>query len=223
MKLLQDDISELKNAIDSYDFPCVCYDFLNNRRIVHNNMLPVEEFIKSDFISADPELVKNGLSNVLYWGYNNIGYRDTRVNRFRNEVTEEKLLIAAQLFSNILGNCLRKIKEIQLPEFSGMSFITKVRMFLNPVDYVILDKQILTIRDTQYPTLLNDINLGNNATQIGITINNVEVYVRWCDKCREISQLYYNDEYRAVDIERGFFTLVQRGNVDLAAEILSMA
>jgi hypothetical protein len=223
MTLSKDDIDVLNNAIKSYDFPCVYYDFSNNCRIEHTNMSLVEESIKSDLISANPEFIKNGLSNVLYWGFERVGYRNRRVNIFREQVTEEQLKTAACLFANIHGDRLREIKEIGLPQFSGMSFITKIRMFLDPENYVILDRQILQMRHIYHVNLLNDINFGNNETQIRISNNNVRIYLVWCKKCREISVLYYDNNYRSVDIERGFFTLIQRGKVDLAAKILSMA
>jgi hypothetical protein len=221
--LSKDQINILKESVESYRFPCIYYDFVGHQHVECENMLPVEKYIKNNLTSKELELVKNGLSNVLYWGYANVGNRATRVERFRNEVTQEQLFIAAQLFSNIQGDSLRRIKEVGLPEFSGMSFITKVRMFLDPDNYVILDKQILRMRNINQHNLLNNINFGENQTQIGITNNNVLVYLKWFQKCKEISASYYSSNYCAVDIERGFFTLVQRGKVELASEILSMA
>lgn len=83
-----------------------------------------------------------------------------------------------------------------------------------------MDKQIIKMNQVQIPTLLNEIAFGKNETRIRISNNNISVYLNWCKKCSSISQAYFDGLYRAVDIERGFFTLIQNGNVDQAAEIL---
>ena len=110
-----------------------------------------------------------------------------------------------------------------MPQFSGMSFISKVRMFLAPTSYVILDQQLLKINNEPFETLLNKIKFGKKETQIRISKDNITVYKKWCDKCIEISNTIFNGIYRAVDIERGFFTLIQNDNATLAAKILSKA
>lgn len=223
MTLSRNQIDTLEKAIKAYDFPCVCYDFLNDCPAPQPNMRLVEEFIRNDLISGNPELVKNGLSNVIYWGFAKIGYRDRRVETFRNQVTKRQLYDAAIFFKDNHGVGLIEIKKIGLPQFSGMSFISKIRMFLDPNNYVILDKQILKMNETPFQTLLKDIAIGNKETQIRISKNNVRVYLNWCNKCSEISNSYFKGKYRAVDLERGFFTLIQNGQVEFAAEILSKA
>ncbi|SPD74227.1 conserved hypothetical protein [uncultured Desulfobacterium sp.] len=120
-------------------------------------------------------------------------------------------------------DCLNDIKEIGLPQYSGMSFISKIRMFLDPTKYVVLDQQILKMNGTTFDTVLKQIKFGDKETQIRISKANIAVYQQWCDKCREISHSIYSGEYRAVDVERGFFTLIQHSKVELAAQILSNA
>ncbi len=223
MTLSQDEINTLNEAIKKYSFPCVCYDFQKDRPINFPSMREAEEFIREDLKSGDRSCVKNGLSNVLYWGFAQVGYRDERVRRFRNQITPGKLNDAANLFKEIRGNALKEIWQIKLPQFSGMSFISKVRMFLNPSSYVILDQQILKMNNTPFETLLNKIKFGEKETQIRISKDNIAVYQKWCDKCNYISNAIFNGIYRAVDIERGFFTLIQKDKAALAAKILSKA
>jgi hypothetical protein len=186
-------------------------------------MIQVEKLIRDDLLSRELEHVKNGLSNVLYWGYAQIGYRDRRVTIFRDQVTKRQLYDAARLFPDIIGDGLEEIKKLGLPQFSGMSFISKVRMFLDPIRYVILDKQILEMNKTSFVTLLKSISFGPKETQIRISQNNCRVYQSWCEKCVTISDNYFKGKYRAVDVERGFFTLIQKGQANTAAEILSIA
>jgi hypothetical protein len=221
MALSSYQLNIISEAIKEYSFPCEYYDFNNKLHSILPDMKTLEKLIRDDLLSGDIEIVKNGLSNVLYWGYAQIGYRARRVANFRNKVTNGKLGDAIKLFSNINGDGLKEIKRIELPEFSGMSFISKIRMFLDPINYVILDKQILKMNESSHVTLLEDIS--SKGTQIRISDNNCGVYLTWCKKCINISKQYFNSTYRAVDIERGFFTLIQKGHADVAAGVLSVA
>ena len=221
MMLSNKEINILNAAINEYSFPCVFYDFVKDRQFSFQNMNMVEAYIGKDLKSGDYDSVKNGLSNVLYWGFAQVGYRNIRVGTFRNKVTHCQLYDATVLFENLEGSGLKEIQRIKLPQFSGMSFISKVRMFLDPIAYVILDQQILKINDVSSNTVLKSIKFGKNEKQIRISKNNISVYQNWCRKCGDISRLIFNGKYRAVDIERGFFTLIQKNQVSLAAEILS--
>ena len=223
MPLTEKQVEILRNAIEAYNFPCVFYDFQSGFEVSHQTMSPVEQAIRNDLISRNIDCVKNGLSNVLYWGFAQIGYRDTRVNKFRTEVRIGQLHDAATLFQNQENVDLMEIKSINLPQFSGMSFISKVAMFLDPENHVILDKQILKMNQVPVPTLLNDIAFAKSETRIRISKKNTQVYSNWCKKCTGISKSYFDGLYRAVDIERGFFTLIQNDNVEKAAKILSNA
>jgi len=223
MPLTEEQINILRDAITIYHFPCVYYDFENEHEVSCPIMAPVEESIRNDLISGDNHNVKNGLSNVLYWGFAQVGFRDTRVTIFRSKVTNDQLDEAAALFQDQNNIILSHIKNIKLPQFSGMSFVSKIAMFINPNKYAILDKQILKMKHTPVQTLLDEISFCNSETRIRISKNNDRVYSNWCNKCKEISSLYFNGLYRTVDIERGFFTLIQNGNVIPAAEILSNA
>lgn len=118
-------------------------------------------------------LVKNGLSNVLYWGFARMKkIRDFRFNRFREKVTRDNLCAATELFHTSGAPSLIKIKDLGLPEFSGMSFVSKIRMFLDPKKSATLDRQIMKIHRALPSTVL--ANVHANPTQIPITAHNAE-------------------------------------------------
>lgn len=49
-------------------------------------------------------------------------------------------------------------------------------------------------------------------------------YSLWCNLCREIAAEYFGTEkIKAVDIERGIFTLVRNNQTELAARLLNQA
>lgn len=131
----------LHKAIKEYSFPPEYYDFILDRPERLEDTRAVEARIKADLISGDMNLVKNGGSNVLYWGFARMKYiRDFRFNRFREKVTRDNLCAATELFHSSGAPSLIKIKDIGLPEYSGMSFVSKIRMFLDPEKSATLDR-----------------------------------------------------------------------------------
>ena len=116
---------------------------------------------------------------------------------------------------------LLALKKLRLPQFSGMSFVSKIRMFLDPANSATLDRQIMKIHKADSGTILSRFHL--QPTQIPITFQNAKAYEHWCQKMREISRQYFDDRFRAVDIERGLFQLVQSGRAAVAAQILKDA
>ena len=211
-------------AIDAYDFPCVTYDFSLNVEREHHSMRSVEEEVRSCLLSDNIEIVKNGLSNVLYWGYSRIGYRDCRVSRFRKNVTTTQLSEAQTLFTRLEGPGVIRIKKLGLPELSGLSFISKVRMFLDPSNYVALDLKLMTLLEEIQQTIFQGTTLRPNATTIRVTRSAEKFYERWCDLCRRIARENFDGTaIRVVDIERAIFYLVDTNQPELAAKILTSA
>ena len=70
-------------------------------------------------------------SSVQFGGYARVGYRSVRVERFRQGITAGQLLSAQQAFQNLAEPGVIEIKRLDMPEFSGLSFISKIRMFLD--------------------------------------------------------------------------------------------
>jgi len=217
-------IDILAQSVKGYDFPPVTFDFPHNVEQQHDSPRGVEACIRDSLLSKDTEVVKDGLSNVLYWGYARMGYRNVRVNRFRHQVTGNQLLDAQQLFRRLVGPGLIQIKRLRLPEFGGLSFVSKVRMFLDPTNFVTLDLQLMKLRNEKQPTIFNQIRLRQDATTISITRENEMFYERWCSLCRRIAAIYFgNPDVRAVEIERAIYYLVSTDQAGLAAEILGNA
>ncbi len=214
----------LADAIRSYDFPCVVYDFVGGCELACNAMRDVELGIAGSLMDDDPVSVRDGLSNVLYWGYARIGYRDHRVSRFRKKVTYQQLAEAGKLFRQLEGPGLREIARLGLPEFSGMSFVSKVRMFLDPTAYVTLDQKLLKIRDEAVSTVLGEVSFSRAETRIRISGPNERAYEQWCELCRTIARRYFRATgVRAADVERGVFHLVDHGKAYVAAQVLAQA
>jgi hypothetical protein len=136
----------LRKAIEAYDFPSVTYDFANETQVVHPDMSSVEQLIRSQLRSDNSDIVKDGLSNVVYWGWAWIPLQ-TRVKKFRDNVAYDSLFIASILFAKSNDFTVLDIINLGLPQFSNMSFVSKVQMFLDPNSFVVLDSKIASLRN----------------------------------------------------------------------------
>jgi|SRR3989339_632766 len=223
MPLNQNQKNQLETSIIQYSFPAVYYDFLNNDPVITTNIQVVEEYIATLLYSDKLIDVKHGLANVLYWGYAQVGFGATRVNRFINLVTENQMQGFQELLFNSTVPNMAAIKDLHLPEFSGMSFVSKVMMFLDPTNYCVLDKQISKLRNPECIKALSRLAFGPKENLIRISYNNQNVYNNWREECRAISAKYYQNAHRVTDVERGFFTLIQTDNLAAAQEIYNDA
>lgn len=213
--------SALCAAIREYDFPTVTCDFdTGEEEVRHADMGGVEDRIRGLLISPCRKQVKDGLSNVLYWGYaNSPGRRGDRVKSFRRDVTDDQLDSFAKIAACKPQPGPVDIKRIGLPQFSGMSFITKIMMFLDPARYPVLDMKIAEAfsQSSDFPPL-EDLVFRKHADcgkreAIRVTRMNECVYRKWASWCRDIAD-WVNSEsgalcggVRAVDVERAVFTL----------------
>jgi hypothetical protein len=159
----------------------------------------------------------------LYWGYAQVGFRENRVKDFVNNVSNSQLTEFQALLVNGWTPKMTEIKAIRMPQYSGMSFISKVLMFLDPVAYCVLDRQIAKLRTSNSPKALNSLTFGQKETLIRISYQNENVYDRWRAECLAVSRTYFGNQYRVVDIERGFFNLVQQGYLLSAQTIYNNA
>ena len=207
MPLTAQQIRTLQSSIGSYNFPAVYYDFRNGRAILCISMTAVEIAIKVLLLSSNLTDVKNGLSNIIYWGYANSGYRDYRVSTFRNKITNTQINSFKTLVAASPVPSLDSLKLLGMPQFSGISFLSKITMFLNPSTNCVLDLQIAKLKSNPGPRALD--NLAVNKTSIPANNYNNRLYSQWCTECSLASGRYYKMIYRAVDIERGLFHLIQ--------------
>lgn len=219
MALNNEQVKSLDISIKKYNFPAVYFDFDSKQEIRAADMPELETYIQGSLTSEREQDVKNGLANVLYWGYGQMGIRNTRVQRFFEGISSSHINLFQNLIENNDNLTLREIKNIHMPQYSGISFISKILTFLNPVNYCVLDKQILKIKNGCEHRALSNMRIPNRGTQIIVTAHNEGVYNAWRAECKNISEKYFDGKYRAVDIERGFFNFVQKNDVSWAQKI----
>lgn len=218
--LTNQQVASLQAAITHYGFPAVYFDFTVQRPVAAANMAAVEAHIHGQLTSANAQSVLHGLANVLYWGYAQIGYRDVRVNNFLAGATNAHAAVFQNLTAGRVVPTLRQIQDIHMPQFSGISFISKILAFLDPSNYCVLDQQLARLANGHGVRALNQLTQGQ---QIRVSANNQIAYDSWRQECAEISATYFGGAYRVIDVERGFFHLVQTGQLHLAQTIYANA
>ena len=216
--------AKVRAAVAEYEYPFVTYDFKAGRPLHHPTMRDVEILIRGQLLDADSRAAKDGLSNVLCWGYaTSPGIQRTRVCRFRTNVTDEQIdgfkdAVAAR------GYCpLMDIKKLEMPEFSGMSFTSKVLMFLSPDMHPVLDLKIAKFALGSRFRVLDGLTF---TTTIGLTAKNMEIYGKWASWCAEIARIVNEnagggDSLRAVDVERAIFWCINKGHEHDAHQLLA--
>jgi len=203
-----------------YDFPCRMFDFNTEQEMEFDNYRELEKNIQEQFFSNSISQIKNGLSNVLYWGYYRIGYGKTRIKIFRENVTNFQLQAFSDLVKTNMADPI-SIKKIGLPQFSGFSFISKILMFMDPTIYVVLDKKIMELDDPKnHDNPLTKIPYNRKDSGIRITNISSKYYFEWCELCSFIAK-QFQDQKIAVDIERGFFKLVEKDEIEYARLIIA--
>ena len=219
-------------AKEAYDYPAVtCFDFnlfLQKKKLSlyetqHQNVLEVEELIRGQLLSQNIEMVKDGLSNVLYWGYASPSQRGPYVKKegrykggrqysriciFRRDVTSKHIDDFMYLLNTSVCISLNGIKSIKMPEFTQMPFVSKLVMFLLPVSSPVLDNKIARFAQEQNMPILKRLTIG---TTVSLSKSNMEIYDEWALWCRQIAETINNNPslpckgLRAVDVERAIY------------------
>jgi hypothetical protein len=189
MPLTQPQVRQLSASIASYAFPPAYYGYATGAPVVGLTMTQVESYIQSDLVAGATQRTKDGLSNVLYWGFSQMGgLASVRVGRFRSQVSQHQLQAASKLFRSKPRPTLTEIKMLGMPQFSGVSFVSKVRMFLDPVGSATLDNQIMKIHAVRPTTVLASVR--PSQTRIPVSVANSIAYERWCDRLDYIRTTY---------------------------------
>jgi len=220
MELTEQYLSILYQAIKEYDYPTRLWDFERKQAIDFRTMRELESYLRVRLLSNNPCEAKFALANIVYWGNLGAGYCKSRVARFLDSATEPQIYKAIDLFRNIRGDGLADIKEVRLPEFSNMSFASKLRMFLEPHNFVTLDMKLLKLKESNVRTFFD--NVKKYGTYIPINNHNCEQYRIWSGKCKSTATKYFRDQgIIAADVERGIFHLVDQGKVNTAATLVA--
>ncbi len=206
----------LQGALSRYSYPSVVWDFAHQCERRLPSMREVETFIGERLVSRKPDMVKQGLANVLFWGHYSAGYCNYRVENFLSRLTQDQLRHATDFLPKAEGPTLRKLKSLGLPQFSQVSFLSKLRMFLDPSRYVVLDLQLAQLRDAPSRTVFQSLTVYSGIPCSG---RNEEIYARWCSLCCKWGQKL---RVPAVDVERAVWQLLKEDQAKATSVVSSM-
>jgi len=191
---------QLKSYLRTYDYPCVVWNPAANRDVRFPSMRQVEKIIRDQLRSGQPASVRDGLANVVFWGFRSQGIYRARLRNFLCRVSQAALVNAARMLPQVQGPALRQLKDLGLPQFSCVPFLSKLRMFLDPTEWVVLDNRLARIGSLSAHSILRGVS--RYGTTIPCTRANEQVYAAWCSLCR-----VWGDRIGApaVDVERAVF------------------
>jgi hypothetical protein len=213
---------DLLKSIAAYSYPAKIYDFYTSEGVTLASMQNVEKLIRDCLTSTDQETVKMGLGNVIYWGNVQNGYVLHRFNEFRRRVTNDHALSFVKLMEKRdLNPSSLDIRDLKIPYFSGLSFVSKIKMFLNPNACGVIDLQIMKMKFVNIDTIISQMNFRSKDTTIRVSQANSDTYEKFCRRLSHIAHDNFDGAVRVVDVERGLFNLIQTGNCAKAAEILA--
>lgn len=221
------------DAVGRFRFPTVTFDFRKEHEILHKDMRGAERYVGTLLCSDELRDVRDGLSCVLYWGFARLPLRDRRVSNFRYRVasnTDERLAQFSAFVRNMsttpssAADRLLELRRLQLPQFSQMSFATKILMFLDPERYPVLDLRLAKMYAKRpYFPPLQELRY---RTSIPMTALNRTCYEEFADWARRTAARVngisgsLRRDLRAVDIERALFVLAEAQQVDEARILL---
>ena len=211
---------EFKNPHNKYN---INGDFGN----YNINILGIEQYINEELFSEEHPRIKNGLLNIIYWGNAYMPpFQYSGINNLINRLMPDGIDRFQEFIDNDLSSKteskLIKIWGKDIPYFhSGIAFVSKLLMFLNPMDYPVLDKNIAKKcgGSSDFPPLQN-LKIDQNSIPIN-NPNNVDAYESWACWCRKIAKMVTDmpktpcNDLRAVDVERAIYMAVKHPSDDL--------
>ena len=228
----------LCKALRGYSFPPVTFDFESERERrhgvevrPHEAMRGVEQCVGELLRSPDARTVRDGLSNVLYWGFaQQPGLQRTRAHRFRDRIQPSDprldgfMNFVSSMTSQAAAEQLIALRRLRLSQFSQMSFTTKILMFLDPNRFPVLDLKIgRAAKQSGFPVMRGlKIFAG-----IPITKASAACYERWACWCQGVAAKVNGRpgapcrDLRAVDVERAVFWLADLGRTDDARRLFA--
>ena len=213
-------------ALDEAVAPCATWDFRRGQVVEHADIRALEAHIRTGLLSGEPAQVKDALANVVYFARAfEPSVQRHRVALFRKNVQREQIRRAIDVFATVEGNGVQAIHGIGLDHFGHMSFVTRVRSFLDPAHWVALDRGLTRLRSTPQHTPLHDITWYPIANLVPVNADNERCYVAWNHACCRLAahESFAGRDVRPVEIERAIFHLVRKRELQLAARILAAA
>lgn len=192
----------------------------------------LDNYHHSLLTSSNDQEILVGFLSVIFWGY--ISGADgvvrkaralSKVRAFRDGIKGKSPTPKSDLISiiktarefvgmNDLKNALHELMKIK---YLGMSFSSKIIMFMDPDKSAVYDSIIASQLESDLN--LDFLYINTTGSSKKHKINQSKTYKMWCDFCRDTAILLNEknaqwidwngkcENFRAVDVERAFFAL----------------
>ncbi|HUI21581.1 MAG TPA: hypothetical protein VLZ74_11135 [Methylocella sp.] len=192
----------------------------------------LDEFHYGLLTHADDETLVHGLLSAVFWGFaSGVKSRVTsgralarsemilRGHSHSRPQNVEQILVQLRKTNEYLrqekvGDALREARKVK---FLGMSFASKVVMFMNPTRAAVYDSIISDKLRKRHATEFRSLYVTTAGNSPKLIAQQCERYERWCEWCSNTAQflnrsaMKWTDwdgskhDWRAVDVERAFF------------------
>lgn len=170
--------------------------------------------------AKDPDLVLEGLSNVLYWRFQLEGQGQEDVYDFRAAVRRWSLVETLRLVDGLRGPGLVSLANLGLPVFRDLFRLSALRMLLDPGGYTCLRPLHLTLRALPGRTVFHDIR--PDGAHWPPSLLNEACYERWNRICRRLAA-QFEPAWRASDMEQALSRMIEDGEGSLVLRLVQAA
>ncbi len=205
----------LDRVLKESDLPLNYCDFATQaiRRVPDHAELM--EIVASELKAKNPDLVLNGLSNVLYWLQQlNLLPREA-IYDMRTAVRGWMLVDAIRLFDHLSGPGLVPIAALKLTGFEKLMPASALRMFLDPAGHALITPRLLSLRERSPRIALHDFPADDALQPVALQLEGC--MTRWSRNCAELGGPGSGMSSLALDL------LLARGEGDQVWEMLLAA
>jgi hypothetical protein len=181
----------------------------------------LEDELRLQLLSKDPEQLRDGLANVLYWLYQLDGAGQDGIWAFRAGARRWALVEALRLLDGLEGPGLVRLEGLKLPGFRDLRSLSALRMFLDPRRYACLSTAHLGLAAEPGHSVIHEFAAAR-ATDLFQPRHEVH-YQRWCRICgRLAAALPPEEDWRCADVERALGSLAALGEGETALRLIAL-
>jgi hypothetical protein len=218
--LNRSDTELLQRALRRVVLPRNLCHFADSSLIRFENHEALEIQLATWLRAKDPEMLLEGLSNVLYWRFQLEGTGQDDIYDFRAAVRRWSLVDVLRLIDWLDGPGLVSLDNLGLPVFRDLFTLSSLRMVLDPKRYTCLRPLHLQIRGPPGHTVLHEFR--PEGTHWPVSLLNETCYERWNQLCRLLGA-ELDPVWRAADMERALGQLLEDGEQETVLRLLDWA
>ncbi len=218
--LIAEDRERLARALRQVVLPRNLCRFADSSLIRPASHTELETQLAAWLRAKDPDLLQEGLTNVLYWRHQLEGAGQDDIYDFRAGLRRWSLVDALRLIDWLDGPGLVSLEHLGLPVFRDIFTLSTLRMLLDPGRYTCLRPVHLQVAALPGRSVLHDFR--SEGGHWPVSLLNETCYERWNQLCRLLGG-EFEPAWRAADVERALGRLILDGESEFVLRVLDLA